>query len=118
MLKSAVMVGPTSVAARPSVAIPQTKPPLTELDLLASLHYLRDFNEERLSEMVPDLKRQSFSPGEVILLEGTPAENLVLVQGGLFRFRSSMRTANDLGSRQETRSERSISITARITTPL
>jgi CRP-like cAMP-binding protein len=54
-----------------------------ELELLASLHYLRDFDEERLAALVEDLKRRSFSPGDNIVLEGTSAEALIIVQSGL-----------------------------------
>ncbi|MEE8537875.1 MAG: cyclic nucleotide-binding domain-containing protein, partial [Acidobacteriota bacterium] len=77
MLKSAVMVETESLAA------PQTPPAGSELELLAGLHYLRDFDQERLKQMVEVLVRQSFSPGDKIILEGTPAEALILIHSGL-----------------------------------
>lgn len=80
MLKSAVMVEAESVAAQ---RLSQADPPLDELELLSSLHYLRDFDEERLQPMAEVLKRQSFVPGDSIVLEGTPAEDLVIIQSGL-----------------------------------
>ena len=44
---------------------------------------MRDFDEERLADCAAILKRQSFSPGDTIIVEGAPAEALVLVQSGL-----------------------------------
>ncbi|MFQ5944381.1 MAG: cyclic nucleotide-binding domain-containing protein, partial [Anaerolineales bacterium] len=78
MLKSAVMAA--TMAPPPPETIPHAG---SELEQLASLHYLRDFDEEQLAEMVEHLQRQSFSPGDKIVLEGTPAEALILVQSGL-----------------------------------
>jgi CRP-like cAMP-binding protein len=72
-----------SLAPRSREQIARSGPPLSELELLASLHYLRDFDDERLSEMVKVLKQQSFSPGDKIISEGAPAESLILVQSGL-----------------------------------
>ncbi|MCZ6529289.1 MAG: cyclic nucleotide-binding domain-containing protein [Chloroflexi bacterium] len=66
-----------------SLAAPQTPPAGSELELLAGLHYLRDFDQERLKQMVEVLVRQSFSPGDKIILEGTPAEALILIHSGL-----------------------------------
>ena len=54
-----------------------------ELELLGGLHYLRDFDEKRLADCAAILKRQSFSPGDTIIMEGAPAETLILVQSGL-----------------------------------
>ena len=80
MLKSAAMA---SLADRSREQIPSAGPPLDGLELLASLHYLRDFDDERFEQMVKVLKQQSFSPGDKIISEGTPAEALILVQSGL-----------------------------------
>ena len=79
MLKSAFMSSAESLNAR-SDANP---PSLGELQLLTGLHYLRDFDEERLSKVVEILSRQFFSPGDTIIMEGTPAEALILIQDGL-----------------------------------
>jgi CRP-like cAMP-binding protein len=72
-----------SLTARSREQVPHAGPPLDGLELLAGLHYLRDFDDERLSEMVKVLKPESFSPGDKIILEGTPAEALILIQSGL-----------------------------------
>jgi CRP-like cAMP-binding protein len=72
-----------SLTARSREQVPHAGPPLDGLELLAGLHYLRDFDDERLSEMVKVLKPESCSPGDKIILEGTPAEALILIQSGL-----------------------------------
>ena len=77
------MVESESLATRSGKRIPHAGPPLDALELLVSLHYLRDFDEERLSDMVKALKQKSFSPGDTIISEGAPAEALILVQSGL-----------------------------------
>ena len=83
MLKSAVMASPESLAAPRRVPIAHSGPHSDELELLVGLHYLRDFNEERLADCAAILKRQSFSPGDTIIMEGAPAEALIIVQSGL-----------------------------------
>jgi len=86
MLKSAVMASmasPESHAAPRRASHPHAGPHSDELELLGGLHYLRDFDEERLAECAAILKRQSFSPGDTIITEGAPAEALILVQSGL-----------------------------------
>ena len=86
MLKSAVMTSmasPESLAAPRRVPIVHAGPHSDELELLGGLHYLRDFDEKRLADCAAILKRQSFSPGDTIIMEGAPAETLILVQSGL-----------------------------------
>ncbi len=83
MLKSAVMASAGPLAAPRRPPLPHAGPPLDELELLGGLHYLRDFDEERLADCAAILKRQSFSPGDTIIVEGVPAEALILVQSGL-----------------------------------
>ena len=80
MLKSAVMSSPGTLATHPSERISKSGP---ELELLAGLHYLRDFDEMHLLEMAEALKHRSFSPGDQIILEGAPAQSLILIQEGL-----------------------------------
>ncbi len=83
MLESAVMTQAESVTEHPPELTQRVSRSLDELDLLASLHYLRDFDQERIAELAEALLHQSFSPGDIIVLQGTPAEHLVLIQSGL-----------------------------------
>ena len=83
MLKSAVMASQESLAAPRRASHAHAGPHSDELELLGGLHYLRDVDEERLADCAAILKRQSFSPGDTIIVEGAPAEALVLVQSGL-----------------------------------
>jgi hypothetical protein len=77
------MASPESLAAPRRASHPHTGPHSDELELLGGLHYLRDLDDERLADCAAILKRQSFSPGDTIVMEGTPADVLILVQSGL-----------------------------------
>ena len=69
MLKSAVMTQAESVTEHPPELTQRVSRSLDELDLLASLHYLRDFDQERIAELAEALLHQSFSPGDIIVLQ-------------------------------------------------
>ncbi|MCH8094794.1 MAG: cyclic nucleotide-binding domain-containing protein, partial [Chloroflexi bacterium] len=72
-----------SSAESPTAQSGENLPSLGELQLLTGLHFLRNFDEERLAKVVAILTRQFFSPGDTIIMEGSPAQALILIQDGL-----------------------------------